>query len=211
MASSTKFIFPFETLTPIAGKSTNTTLQLLQRRLYTNARSVPSARGGSLHGNLALLLSKADYVARVGVAFSIPVHPGPHPAAVGTAVVVAVAIRVYTEQLVDVSLYNNLRAALTSQILTTVDASFLSALADPDFGFGNITQFAMMEHLRTEYGTMAPEELERSRSTLSEPWNLDDPIEDLWSKANCQYPACRNPWSCPHSRPHCHNVNVGHD
>ena len=40
----------------------------------------------------------------------------------------------------------------------------------------------MLEHLRTEYGTMTPEELERNRAALSEPWNLDDPIEDLWSK-----------------------------
>ena len=79
-------------------------------------------------------------------------------------------------------LYNNLRAALTGQILTAVNALFLSALEDPDFGFGDLTPFAMFEHLRTEYGTMAPEELERNRAALSEPWNLDDPIEDLWAK-----------------------------
>ena len=73
----------------------NTTLQLLQRQLYTNAPcSVPSA--GGLHGHLALLLSEADYIARIGVAFDIPVHPGPPPAAVGTAAVVAVAIRAST-------------------------------------------------------------------------------------------------------------------
>ena len=148
MASSPKFNFPCETLTPIPGKPTNTTLQLLQRRqLYTNARSVPSARGGGLHGHLALLLSEADYIACVGVAFAIPVHPGPPPAAVGTAAVVAVAIRIHTEQLADVTLYNNLRAALTAQILTVVNASFLSALEDPDFGFGDVTPFAMLEHL----------------------------------------------------------------
>ena len=29
---------------------------------------------------------------------------------------------------------------------------------------------------------MTPEELERNRAALSEPWNLDDPIKDLWSK-----------------------------
>jgi hypothetical protein len=182
MASSSKFNFPFETLTPISGKPTNTTLQLLQRQLYTNARSVPSARGGGLHGHLALLLSEADYIARVGVAFAVPVHPGPPPVAVGTAAVVAVAIRAYNEQLADVTLYNNLRAALTAQILTAVNASFLSALEDPDFGFGDVTPFAMLEHLRNEYGTMTPEELERNRASLSEPWNLDDPIEDLWAK-----------------------------
>ncbi|KAI2502230.1 hypothetical protein MHU86_12202 [Fragilaria crotonensis] len=40
----------------------------------------------------------------------------------------------------------------------------------------------MLEHLRTEYGTLTPEELEKNRAALSEPWNFDDPIEDLWAK-----------------------------
>ena len=45
----------------------------------------------------------------------------------------------------------------------------------------------MLTHLRAEYGTLTPEELEKNRASLSEPWNLDDPIEDLWAKiANIQ-------------------------
>jgi hypothetical protein len=40
----------------------------------------------------------------------------------------------------------------------------------------------MLTHLRAEYGTMSPEELERNRSALSDPWNFDHPIEDLWAK-----------------------------
>lgn len=183
MSSSPKFNFPYETLTPIQGKPMNTTLQLLQRQLFTNARSVPSARGGGNHGHLAIVLNPADYVARVGVPFVIPVHPGPAPeAAAGTAAVIAVALRNYNDALSDVTLYNSLSSALTAQILTAVNASFLSALEDPDFGFGDVTPLAMLNHLRAEYGTMTPEELERNRSALSEPWNFDDPIEDLWSK-----------------------------
>ena len=183
MASSPKFNFPYETLTPIEGKPTNTTLRLLQeRQLFTNARSAPSARGGGNHGHLAIVLNPAEYLARAGVPFTIPVHPGPPPAAAGTAAVIAIALRAYTDALADVTLYNSLRSALTAQILNAVNASFLSALEDPDFGFGDVTPLAMLNHLRSEYGTMTPEELERNRSALSEPWNLDDPIEDLWSK-----------------------------
>jgi hypothetical protein len=187
MSSSSKFTFPHETLTPIIGKPTNTTLQLMQRQLFTNARSVPSSRGGGVYGHLAMLLSDADYLARAGVAFVVPVHPGPPPPPVGAAAVIAVAIRTYTEALADVTLYNNLRAALTAQILTAVNLSFLSALEDPDFGFSDVTPRAMLDHLRLEYGTLTPEELENNRVALSEPWNLDDPIEDLWAKiANIQ-------------------------
>ena len=182
-----KFTFPYASLTPIDGKPTNTTLQVLQRQIFTNARSVPSARGGGNHGHLAIVLPAADYLLRTGFPFVVPLHPGQAPEAVGTSAAIAVAIRNYNDALADVTLYNSLSAALTSQILTAVNSSFLSALEDPDFGFGDVTPLAMLTHLRTEYGTMSPEELERNRSALSEPWNFDDPIEDLWAKlANIQ-------------------------
>ena len=119
MASS-KFNFPYESLTSIAGKPTSTTFKLLQRQLFTNARSVPSARGGGNHDHLAILITSAEYLARVGIPFTTPVHPGPPPAAEGTAV------RNYNDALADVTLYNNLRAALTAQILIAVNASFLA-------------------------------------------------------------------------------------
>ena len=180
--STQKFTFPHETLTPINGKPTNTTLQILQRHLFTHARSVASTRGGGTDGHLAILLSPADYLLRASVPFIVPIHPGPSPGPVGTAAIIGVALRNYTEALADVALYNALSAALTAQILSTVNASFLSALEDPDFGFGDDTPRAMLEHLRTEYGTLTPEELEKNRAALSEPWNFDDPIEDLWAK-----------------------------
>ena len=206
MTSFSKFTFPHETLTPILGKPTNTTLQLLQRQLFTNARSVPSARGGGLHGHLAMLLSDADYIARTGVAFVVPVHPGPPPPPIGTAAGIAVAIRQYTDALADVTLYNNLSAALTAQILTAVNASFLSALEDPDFGFSDVTPHAMLTHLRAEYGTLTPEELEKNRSALSDPWNFDDPIEDIWAKI-----AHRHFWQRAHCGHHNHHAHVSDD
>jgi hypothetical protein len=188
MATSTKFTFPHETLTPTIGKPSNTTLQLLQRQLFFNARSVHSARGGGNHGHLAMVLIKnADYIARVGVPFLVPMHPGPPPDAVGTAAGVSVALRNYTAAINDVTLYNNLRAALTSQILSADTPTFLRALEDPDFGFGDVAPLAMMTHLRSEYGTLTPEELKKNRYVLSDPLNLDDPLKDLWAKiANIQ-------------------------
>ncbi|KAI2494252.1 hypothetical protein MHU86_20270 [Fragilaria crotonensis] len=153
----------------------------------TNARSVPSARGGSAYGHLAMLLSDADYPLALGPPFIVPSHPGPPPPPIGTSAALTVAMRTYADALADVALYNNLSAALTAQILTAVNASFLSALEDPDFGFSDVSPRAMLTHLRAEYGTLTPEELEKNRAALSEPWNFDDPIEDLWAKiANIQ-------------------------
>ena len=109
---------------------------------------------------MAMLLSEADYVARTGVAFLVPTHPGPAPIAqVGaTAAQIADALRAYNEAIADDDKYTRLSAALTAQILTAVNASFPSALEDPDFGFGDVTPLAMLTHLHTEYGTMTPEE-----------------------------------------------------
>ena len=92
--ASPKFTFPHETLTHIDGKPMNTTLQLLQRQLFTNApRYVPSTHGGGLHGHLAILLSPDDYLLRVGAPFIVLVHPGDPPLPpVGTAAIIGVAL-----------------------------------------------------------------------------------------------------------------------
>ena len=187
MANTSSFTFPHEALTPIVGKPTNTTLQLLQRQLYTNARSVPSPRGGGQHGRLAIVMSDAEYLTRAGIPFEIPIHPGPPPPPVGAAAAISVLLRIHADAVDDVTRYNNLCAALTAQIISAVNASFLSALEDPVFGFSDVSPRTMLDHLRTEYGTLSPEELEANRTALSDAWNFDSPIEDLWAKiANIQ-------------------------
>jgi hypothetical protein len=117
-------------------------------------------RGGGLHGHLAMVMSDANYLAPAGVAFAIHVYPGPLPPPVGAAAAMAIATLLYTEAIADVTLYNNLSTALTAQILTAVNASFPCALEDPTFGFSDVTPRTMLNHLRTEYGTLTPEELE---------------------------------------------------
>lgn len=189
MASSPKFTFPRETLTPIDGAPTNTMLQLLQQQLFTsNTHSLPSSRGGGLASRPSCSAPQPRQLPprlRVGVPFIlVPVHPGdPPPLPIGTVAVIGVAlVHNYTEALADVALYTYLSSALTAQILSTVNASFLSALEDPDFGFGNVSPRTMLEHLRTEYDTLTHKELERNRAALSEPWNFDVPIETYGPK-----------------------------
>jgi hypothetical protein len=134
-----------------------------------------------------MVMSDANYLAPAGVAFAIPVHPGPPPPPVGAAAVIAIATLLYTEAIADVTLYNNLSAALTAQILTAVNSSFLSALEDPTFGFSDVTPRTMLlNHLRTEYGTLTPGKLETNCSALSEPWNFDTPIESKISGQKSQ-------------------------
>jgi hypothetical protein len=184
MTSSTKLVFPHDPPTPITGKPVNTTLQILQRQLFANARAIRSPRGGGTNGHLALLLDDATYFARAGVAFVLPIHPGPSPVhtANATAAQIAETIRIYQQELSDIDLYSRVTTALQSQILGAVDNTYLRALEDPDFGFADVTPRQMLEHLRALYGILTPEELERNRASLSLPWNPEAPLEELWSK-----------------------------
>jgi hypothetical protein len=99
--------FPHPELTVITGKPTNTSLQLLQRQLYTNARSVTSTRGGGNNGHLAILMPDAAYNARADAPFEIPVHPGAAPVHVisATAAQIAETIRLFNQVLAEHTMY----------------------------------------------------------------------------------------------------------
>ena len=66
-----------------------------------------SPRGGGAHGHTALLLSDTGYLARAGIPFLVPIHPGTAPiaAAGATAAQIAEAIREYNQALADITLY----------------------------------------------------------------------------------------------------------
>jgi hypothetical protein len=96
---------------------------------------VSSAYGGGNIGHLAMVLTNADYIARVDVPFVVPLHPGPPP----DAALISVALSNYAAALNNVTSYNSLFAALKPHILSEVTASFLGALKDPDLGFKDVT------------------------------------------------------------------------
>jgi hypothetical protein len=87
-----------------------------------NARSVPPARDGGVHGHLAMLLTAKDYLLRAGVAFIVPVHPGVPPLFVGTAAVIAIALCAYTDAIADVTVYN-ITGCDTATVLGTTEAA----------------------------------------------------------------------------------------
>jgi hypothetical protein len=95
--SSTSLTFPHPELTPILGEPTTTSLRLLQKELYANARQIFSMRGGGNNGHLCLLLTDVAYLACTNVAFAIPVHPGNAPvhAANATGVQIAKTTPIY--------------------------------------------------------------------------------------------------------------------
>jgi len=63
---------------PIVGTLTNTSLKLLTKKIYANACAIPSTCSGSGHRHMGfVMLPVAEYLIVAGMAFQLPVHPGP--------------------------------------------------------------------------------------------------------------------------------------
>ncbi|KAI2500614.1 hypothetical protein MHU86_13835 [Fragilaria crotonensis] len=157
--ASTTLPFPHPVLTSIPSEPTNKTLQLLQQELYANARAIHSTRGGGENGHLALvmppdlyLVTRTDYGDQSSVCRFLDEHRR----------------------------YTTVAQELKKQLLLAVDKTYLYILADADFGFADVSCATMLHHLRSTYGRITPEELERNRALLSADWNLDEPMEGFW-------------------------------
>ena len=176
-------VFPTPVLTPITGCPTNSTLQVLQRQLYQNARAIPSDRGGGALGHLAVIMEPDEYILRpTAIAFVVPHSPGAlQPAADGTTQAQLFELkRVHTNAMTDFILYQNVRTALVNQISAAVEPTFLEILCDVDFGFADVEPYTLLTHLKTTYGTLTGQELENNRTRLSDAWDTTSPIETLW-------------------------------
>jgi hypothetical protein len=176
--------FPRIVLTPIVGVPTSGTIGTLTAEIYAHTRGVYSASGGGTEGHLAIAMSDAAYLVRSDVPFVIPVHPGEQadpPAAASGPAVVALN-RAYDKRVEKYATYANLRETVKGQILKAVDPIYVNVLRDPVFGFADVTILQFLEHLRTNYGVLNASEIEANRNKLSEDWNPDQPIENLWTR-----------------------------
>ena len=178
-------VFPTPVLTPIVGRPTSSTLQVLQQQLYQNARAIASDLGGGALGHLALIMPAAEYTLRpTAVAFRIPQNPGPlgAPPDRATAVDRSELKRVHDNELVAFSTYQAVRTALINQIILAVEPTYIQALCDADFGFADVPPSRMLTHLKTTYGTLTGLDIEKNRARLSETWDPTSPIETLWAR-----------------------------
>ena len=184
--AATSFAFPHATLTKIQGRPTEQTVKLLQRELYANARAVPSTRGGGTNGYLGLLMPATKYSARAGVRFpwynvshpgNLPVHEDDATSASITAL-----DRKYDAQLREYNELTKVKQALKTQLLEAIEPTYLRILSDEEFGFADVSPAFILEHLRTNYSDIEPEELELNRMSLKATYNVDEPMELLWEK-----------------------------
>jgi hypothetical protein len=131
------FNYPHRVLTPITDTPGYSSLQNLQKELYTNAQAtMHSNAGGGNHGHLALVMPDVDYLALAGQVFIIPQHPGNLPVhAVGaTGPQITETNRQYDANLAAYMRCKEVEAALREQILTAVNNTFLVALEHEELG-----------------------------------------------------------------------------
>jgi hypothetical protein len=182
---NTTLVFPTPVLTPIVGRPTNTTLQILQQQLYQNARAIACPLGGGALGHLAVIMEPVAYVLRPTAAvFNIPVSPGvlTAPPRGADAAAIDEHKRVYKNDTMLFTTYQAVRTALTNQIIAAVEPTYLQALNDIDFGFSDVQPYAMLTHLKTTYGVLTGLEIEKNRARLSDAWDTSSPIETLWAR-----------------------------
>lgn len=176
--------FPHPILTPILSKPTAATIKQLKKEVYANARSVHSERGGGMNGHLGIVMAVAPYVVRAGVNFDEPVHPGVQaehlPAA--TAAQITAANRLHDKRKDDYATYTTVHETIKQQIMTAVQPIYYQDLENDDFGYADVQIPDLLAHISTTYGQLTAADLETNRSKLTEQWNPDDPIENLWKR-----------------------------
>ena len=180
-----KDLYPYPTLTKITGEPTYTSINILQREIYANALAIDSPFGGGQHGHLGVVMDNASYANAVaGVVFNAPVHPGNAPvhAAGTTQPVITAADRAYDRSLQDYNTFRHTVRELKQQLIAAVDPLYINMLEDDMFGYANVAPRDILDHLKTTYGKLTPDDVENNRNTLTAEWNPDDPIEDLWKR-----------------------------
>jgi hypothetical protein len=178
--------FPHPALTPITGKPTAATIKQLKKETFANARSVHSELGGGMNGHLGDVMAVAPYVVlRAGQSLVLAtIHPGvqdAHPVNAMQAQITA-ANRLYDKAKDDYTAYSKVHESLKQQILTAANPIYYQDLEDDTFGYTNATIPAILEHLTTTYGQLTAANLENYRAKLTEQWNPDDPLENLWKR-----------------------------
>jgi hypothetical protein len=182
MSKPTTFSFPHMKLTEITNKPTAATIKLLTKEVYANTKSVHSIHGGGLNGHLGLVMAPAPYQIRTGTLFIAPLHPGAQPIHIvtATAAQITAANRAYDQSMIEFTTCQAVKESIKQQVLNAIDNMYLQDLKDDVFGYADVTIIKILQHLGTTYGLLTANDLETNHNKLTEPWNPDEPFENIW-------------------------------
>jgi len=177
--------FPRPTVQPIIGKPSYLPIAALTQQCTENAASIPSTLGGGAHGHAGQVLSAAAYAALPGTTpFIIPANPGPTPIIPpgSTGPQIAAIERLFKQHQNIYQTSRNVDAALQQQILAAVPRKYIKALYNRTTGFMGISARQMLNHLRTNYGTISTSQYKTNDDRFRQAYDPNEPIEDLFER-----------------------------
>ena len=116
--------------------------------------------------------------------YVIPQHPEHKPThADGTMqYIILETNRLYEADLKEFDSWNEVGATLKQQLLAAVKPTYLSVLEDDEMGFAKVEAIDILDHVINKYGNVDKKDIENNRNRLSEAWDPNTLIEDLWTK-----------------------------
>ena len=149
-------------LTKMQGEPTADSLILLRRELKANASSVYSNIGGGTHGHLFLVISPTQFNLLSNAAFIKPLHPGPLTIPKDTTAAMVVVVKdQYNEQILLFREVNGVEKALISQIVSAINAAFLTLLRNRATNAIPGTVHPVLDYLNDTYGKFTPQLLDK--------------------------------------------------
>jgi hypothetical protein len=129
----------------------------LEKKLISNAASIPSTLGGGNHGHAGIIVKTTKNLAMAGVAFNDPNHPGFYPA--GLAANAAAGTRAkeeakHKELLAQFEIFKGVEQAPTDIILEAIEHDYLLESKMKHLVFLNQTLRQMVHHLKARGGTL---------------------------------------------------------
>ena len=171
--------FPMKQIPIITGEPDYASINDMVQNLYGNAASLPTTIGGGAHGHIGLLMTPALYATLSPSPYESPDDPGPtpnHTARATTEQRETNRIQHKEER----RLYdnnNNMDDAIKSQIIDSVDDTYLCELRNKYTGYMGVSSRDLIDHLLDRYGKITPADIEECKTRMTTPMDSSQPID----------------------------------
>lgn len=180
-----ELFFEHKILDRISGEPDFPQLHSLLRACKANACSVPSTLGGGQNGYIGMLVSAVAYASLApGTPFTAPVHPGALPPLPnGTQYQITQLKSQHDESKRVYEEYILMQWALIAQVISVLEAKYLSALRNRVTGQLPSDIRAIFLYLFKVYGKIKPEFLLLKKNEVeTKRYDISDPIDTIFNE-----------------------------
>ena len=167
----------------IQEESTVDLLILIEQKLKAKAPLVFSNLGGGTHGHLFLVIYPTQFNLLSNAAIIRPLHPVPLTIPDGTTAAMSVVVKYqYNEQLRFFREVNGVEKALISQIVSGINAEFLTALRNRATNAIPGSVHLVLDYLNDTYRKVTPQMIDKKETLLSaKNYTPSSPIDTIFT------------------------------